>query len=237
MSLTQTEIKGTVTLASDGGANTTIGNSTGTTAITGTTNINITGGKNTTIGTTNSGTNTIRGAIVNIGDTTGQVNICLTNVSTGPTPKIANITQNHDATTTYKGCSLLVGNNKNEGGNPYRLYLAGSSDPLHYIYSTGQGGDQTYFGEYGNWNFYSTNLNTTRATINNATGAYSTGSDRNIKKDLEPSTLGITEILQLKPTLYRFKNNSIESEEQDKQEPKSLGFIAQEVQPILPKPM
>jgi hypothetical protein len=56
MSISQTQIKGTVILNSDAGANITIGNSTATNEITGTTNINTTGTSNTGIGVAGSTT-------------------------------------------------------------------------------------------------------------------------------------------------------------------------------------
>jgi hypothetical protein len=59
-------------------------------------------------------------------------------------------------------------------------------------------------------------------------GAYTALSDVNKKKDFEQSTIGLSEVLQLKPTLYRLK----ESEETS---PKELGFIAQEVKDHIPQ--
>jgi hypothetical protein len=175
----------------------------------------------------------LKGNVTLGSDTGATVSIGQTDVNTGTTPNIANITQNNDAVSGRKGCSLAVG--QNNGGSTYRLLLAGKGDTYHYIYSTGQAGDNTYFGEYSQWNFYSTNLNTTKATISATTGVYTAVSDRNQKKDFEPSLLGLQEILQLKPTLYRYKNGTVDREEQDLNEPKSVGFIAQEVQPILPQ--
>jgi hypothetical protein len=119
----------------------------------------------------------------------------------------------------------------NYNTSTYKIRLA--NDDVHYIYSTGTTGDKTFFGEYGTgslnlWHFFNTNasVNATVATIN-ANGVYASLSDRNKKKDFESSTLGLNEILQLKPTLYRY----ITQEEGEK----SLGFIAQEVQPIIPQ--
>lgn len=60
-----------------------------------------------------------------------------------------------------------------------------------------------------------------------ATGVYVSVSDRNKKKDFEQSTIGLNEVMQLKPTLYRMKTESEDSEKQ-------LGFIAQEVKGIIP---
>ena len=66
------------------------------------------------------------------------------------------------------------------------------------------------------------------ATINGATGVYTPLSDVNKKKDFEASTIGLKEVLQLKPTLYRFKDGEDDAE-------KDLGFIAQEVKEFIPQ--
>jgi hypothetical protein len=123
------------------------------------------------------------------------------------------------------GGTLIVPNNLNFLG----------TDGFHKINSTGS---NMIFTEYGvsspTWSFYNSATSTTVATINTI-GVYATLSDRNKKKDFEPSTLGLNEILQLKPTLFRYKNKREDKEEEDKQEPKSIGFIAQEVQSVLPQ--
>ena len=64
-------------------------------------------------------------------------------------------------------------------------------------------------------------------TFNMSTGVYVATSDRNKKKDFEESNIGLNEVLQLKPTLYRMKSDNTEGI-------KELGFIAQEVQGIIP---
>ena len=66
------------------------------------------------------------------------------------------------------------------------------------------------------------------AQITMSSGAYTALSDSTKKKDFELSTLGLNEVMKLKPTLYRFKteNNNV---------PKSLGFIAQEVKQVIPQ--
>ena len=68
---------------------------------------------------------------------------------------------------------------------------------------------------------------TSRAYINRSTGVYVATSDINKKKDFEDSNIGLAEVLQLKPILYR-----MESDESNGQ--KELGFIAQEVHGIIP---
>jgi hypothetical protein len=66
------------------------------------------------------------------------------------------------------------------------------------------------------------------ASINPSTGAYTALSDENKKKDFEESTIGLNEVLNLKPTLYRMKDDESEGE-------KELGFIAQEVKEFIPQ--
>jgi hypothetical protein len=66
------------------------------------------------------------------------------------------------------------------------------------------------------------------ASINPSTGIYTPLSDKNKKKDFEQSTLGLNEILNLKPTLYRMNNDSQYKEKQ-------LGFLAQEVKEYIPQ--
>ena len=75
----------------------------------------------------------------------------------------------------------------------------------------------TYFYNAGN-----------RAQINMSNGAYTALSDVNKKKDFEQSNIGLNEVLQLKPTLYRFKTDGESSA-------KELGFIAQEVKEFIPQ--
>lgn len=66
------------------------------------------------------------------------------------------------------------------------------------------------------------------ATIAGASGVYTALSDVNKKKDFEDSNIGLNEILQLKPTLFRFKDAEENSQ-------KELGFIAQEVKEFIPQ--
>jgi hypothetical protein len=76
-------------------------------------------------------------------------------------------------------------------------------------------------------NFYSTSGGTV-GNFNRTTGVYTATSDINKKKDFEASTIGLNAILGLKPTLYRMKLD-------DNNNPKQLGFIAQEVKEFIPQ--
>jgi hypothetical protein len=85
-----------------------------------------------------------------------------------------------------------------------------------------------WYGWYSTGTIYMFNGASNIASINASTGAYTALSDVNKKKDFEPSLLGLNEILQLKPTLYRMKDAEDDS-------PKELGLIAQEVKDVIPQ--
>ena len=65
-----------------------------------------------------------------------------------------------------------------------------------------------------------------KANIDTA-GNYSVLSDISKKKDIALSTLGLSKILLLKPSTFKFKD--------DEKEEEQLGFIAQEVRDIIPQ--
>ena len=68
----------------------------------------------------------------------------------------------------------------------------------------------------------------TVGVISESTGAYTAVSDINKKKDFEESEIGLKEVMELKPKLYRMKDDDEDSN-------KHLGFIAQEVKEIIPQ--
>ena len=69
---------------------------------------------------------------------------------------------------------------------------------------------------------------TTVAVIDGSSGVYTPTSDVNKKKDFEDSEIGLKEVMELQPKLFRMKT---ESEDTDKH----LGFIAQEVKEVIPQ--
>jgi hypothetical protein len=75
---------------------------------------------------------------------------------------------------------------------------------------------------------YSSSSASNILSINGSNGAYTALSDVNKKKDFEQSSIGLNEVLQLKPTLYRMKTD-------DESSSKELGFIAQEVNEFIPQ--
>ena len=69
------------------------------------------------------------------------------------------------------------------------------------------------------------------AFVNNA-GAFITISDENIKVDVEPLTYGLSEVIQLEPKSYKLVYQ-VEDDHGDA--PTQLGFLAQQVEPIVPE--
>ena len=76
--------------------------------------------------------------------------------------------------------------------------------------------------------FYTSGAGSNVASINETTGVYTPLSDVNKKKDFEQSFVGLDVVMQLQPKLFRMLSD-------DNTMPKQLGFIAQDVQPILPQ--
>jgi len=62
----------------------------------------------------------------------------------------------------------------------------------------------------------------------NSTGAFFSTSDRRLKKDIAPLSSVLERALKLEPVSYRLKAGSESS-------PKSIGFIAQDVEPLFPE--
>lgn len=86
----------------------------------------------------------------------------------------------------------------------------------------------------GNWSISAgsdldINLNgSRRAWLLASGGGWSTSSDRNLKKDVETLNDGLGKVMQLRPTRYHFKS-------QQDDEPLQPGFIAQEVEEVMPE--
>lgn len=102
----------------------------------------------------------------------------------------------------------------------------GASSGL-FMSDRGSLGTSVGFYTSGTMNVYTTAVGTI-GTFNTSSGTYTAISDSAKKKDFELSTIGLNEVLKLKPTLYRMKD-------EDESVPKTLGFIAQEVKPIIPQ--
>jgi len=111
-----------------------------------------------------------------------------------------------------------------------QLKAANPSECSIEINCTTGSGTAWRFNSYNNGNLY---LQSDAGTLNKGifdytTGVYTPLSDVNKKKDFEDSTIGLKEVLGLKPTLYRMKTDNESA-------PKNLGFIAQEVKEFIPQ--
>ena len=76
-----------------------------------------------------------------------------------------------------------------------------------------------------NYKFYYNNL--FRADISSVDGAYTQSSDRRLKRDITYMTPVLDRVKQLKPATYHYIDNN-------DNDPRSTGFVAQEVEPIFP---
>ena len=132
--------------------------------------------------------------------------------------------------------TVLINTNTDPGSS--KLYVNGIIRANDGVISTGGSaslGTQSRGGNgyYYYWIGYNTELKLYYDAVgfigqfNNSTGVYTPLSDKNKKKDFEISNIGLKEILQLKPTLYRMKSDTTQGE-------KELGFIAQDVKDVIP---
>jgi hypothetical protein len=144
---------------------------------------------------------------------------------------IYNQTSNSQAINIRKNNNVLLGTTTDIGA---RLHSNGN------IISSGAGGsngllsrENSTSSTYGFFNAGNSSLVLTNSGVANvgyfamSSGNYVATSDRNKKKDFEPSTLGLAEVLQLIPTMYRFKTEADDAS-------KHLGFIAQDVKDVVP---
>ena len=122
------------------------------------------------------------------------------------------------------GGNVLVGTTSDNG---IKFQVSGDTYATGYVYFKNQASSNN-FAWYGNTNILLYNSAVGNiASINASTGIYVATSDINKKKDLEESKIGLNEVMQLKPTLYRMKTDETKGE-------KELGFIAQDVKGIIP---
>jgi hypothetical protein len=131
------------------------------------------------------------------------------------------------------GGKLLVGATSDAGNGKIQVtgdvlttgstggYIFADRSNNSYLYTWYATGNTTIY-------LYSSLTSGNIVSINPSTGAYTALSDINKKKDFEDSTIGLSAILGLKPTLYRMKTDSENSN-------KYLGFIAQEVKEFIPQ--
>jgi hypothetical protein len=122
------------------------------------------------------------------------------------------------------GGNILVNTTSDNG---IKFQVIGDTYASGYVYFKNQASSNN-FAIYGSTNILVYNSAVGNiASINASTGIYTPTSDKNKKKDFEVSNIGLNEVMQLKPTLYRMKTD-------DSNGIKELGFIAQEVKDYIP---
>ena len=127
-----------------------------------------------------------------------------------------NINANGDVMMGYTSPSYNAKLSVNGGifTNAFQLNITStnSSTPFEYVLRTGTA-----------MNFYVSNA-TVLATLS-ASGVWTNASDARYKENIRPVSYGLAEVMQLQPRAY----NIIGSEKQE------IGFVAQEVEPLLPE--
>ena len=123
---------------------------------------------------------------------------------------------------------ILNGNALDIGGRGY--YIVGSTTGGYYI------GDAIQTARWNIYNaYYRLNLGQSdpggtynyRGSFESATGVYSSVSDKNLKKDIQPIHYGLEDVLKLKPVSYLMKSHNNETDK------RNLGFIAQDIEDII----
>lgn len=142
---------------------------------------------------------------------------------------LATIGAHTGALANWTTLALNPGGNVSIGGSPgsERLDVNGaiavrSADGVIWRIKAEASGD-------GRLSFYSgADATNPRATLAFGTGALVTASDARLKKDIATVERALDSVLALRPVSYRFKALADDS-------PKTLGFIAQEMEPVLPE--
>jgi hypothetical protein len=123
------------------------------------------------------------------------------------------------------GGNVLIGTSSDNG---IKFQVSGDTYANGYVYFKNQASTNN-FAWYGSTNILLYNSAVGNiASINASSGAYTATSDINKKKDFEDSTIGLNEVMGLRPKLFRMKD-------QDENSSKQLGFIAQEVKDFIPQ--
>ena len=121
---------------------------------------------------------------------------------------------------SYGGVLNSIGTASNSiGSGPY-LSIVNSSNSYQILQQLNASYNLDFWSYRGGWS------NVSR--IDGSTGIYMALSDKTKKKDFEESNIGLAEVMQLKPMLFRMKSDDANSNKQ-------LGFLAQDVKNIIPQ--
>jgi hypothetical protein len=152
------------------------------------------------------GTSTDNGYKLNV---SGSIYSSSSIVSNGSMYAVGGIGSQGNVVTDY-GYGFGLNSNTQNAGNAWNFYVSSSfSNNFRFFYGgTGVGSGSAKF------------------QIDTG-GGYTGLSDINKKKDIASSALGLAEVMQLKPSTFKFKDDENQEEQ--------IGFIAQEVKNIIPQ--
>ncbi len=206
---------------------------------------NIEGGGNVSIGDKALYSNTIGSMNIGIGKESLYSNTASSNIATGwralynNTSGSGNIAIGHEAlgANTIGSYNIGIGSSSNTNTNgSFNVYIGGiSMGTTNVNKNTAIGYGSRIDGNYTNASaigygagvFASNTVVLGDANITHvySRGAYSSSSDKRIKKNIEPITYGLNTILKLRPVKFTFtQNNQIQ-----------IGFIAQEIKQVMPE--
>jgi hypothetical protein len=144
--------------------------------------------------------------------------------------------------TFWTGAGTVTSNSSLNWDNTNSRLGVGTATPgtsLHVLHGNGVGSNgitiESSAVASSNWNFYVSSsgdlwflkAGSQKGTFNGTSGAYTSTSDRRLKKDIEPIGDVTADVMKLSPYSYRFK-------EQPASEDKSIGFMAQDVMKLFP---
>jgi hypothetical protein len=100
-----------------------------------------------------------------------------------------------------------------------------SSDDILGLYSSSTGNHWTYYLTTDLFMYYN---GTTRGSWSSVNGVYTSFSDRRLKKDIQPLGSVLSSITRIQPYSFRYNDNA-------GTDPLTIGFMAQDVQPLFPE--
>jgi len=113
----------------------------------------------------------------------------------------------------YPACDIHI----KQDNDLHAIRMENSDNSNYWEIGSGSGANKFIFSYNG----------TVMSRIDDADGSYDVASDKRLKQDIEPVGEVLDKVLQLKPSKFYLKSS-------DKKDPKSYGFIAQDVEDLFP---
>ncbi len=122
---------------------------------------------------------------------------------------------------------FLLGATSSTGGYGGYKFLISDTTPMIKLQSTtGAPNAWDIYLDSGSGNLYFAYNGSDKGNFNKTTGAYTALSDSRVKKNVEPCSYGLSQVLSLQPVVYHMVEEADDAK-------KHLGFIAQEVKSII----